>query len=71
MTIKNNILGILLMVLTIGLAYFSWLIKKPGTAGDDIGQKPDNRTVNIAVAANYKKKLSSSIDKYQSENQIS
>lgn len=58
------------MVLTIGLAYFTWLLTKPDTSGDDIGQKSDNRTVNIAVAANYKKILSNSIDKYQSDNQI-
>ena len=70
MTLKNNILGFLLMVLTIGLAYFSWLLTKPDTAGDDIEQKSDNRTVNIAVAANYKKILSNSIDKYLSDNQI-
>ena len=70
MTLKNNILGFLLMVLTIGLAYFFWLLTKPDIAGDDIGQKFDNRTVNIAVAANYKKILSNSIDKYLSDNQI-
>ena len=70
MTLKNNILGILLMVLTIGIAYFSWLLLKPDTASGDIEKKPNNRTVNIAVAANYKKILSNSIDKYLLDNEI-
>ena len=34
MTLKNNILGFLLMVLTIGMAYFSWLLLKPDTSGE-------------------------------------
>ena len=70
MTLKNNILGILLMVLTIGMAYFSWLLLKPDTSGRDIEKKPDNRTINIAVAANYKQILSNSIDKYSLDNEI-
>lgn len=70
MTLKNNILGILLMVLTIGIAYFSWLLLKPDTASGDIEKKPDNRTVNIAVAANYKQILSNSIDRYSLDNEI-
>jgi len=70
MTLKNNILGILLMVLTIGVAYFSWLLLKPDTSSRDIEKKPDNRTINIAVAANYKQILSNSIDKYSLDNEI-
>ena len=70
MTLKNNILSILLMVLTIGMAYFSWLLLKPDTSGRDIEKKPDNRTINIAVAANYKQILSNSIDKYSLDNEI-
>ena len=70
MTLKNNILGILLMVLTIGMAYFSCLLLNPDTSGRDIEKKPDNRTINIAVAANYKQILSNSIDKYSLDNEI-
>ena len=69
MTLKNIILGFLLMVLTIGLAYFSWLFLNPNAASYDIARKPENRTINIAVAANYKKILSNSINEYQSGNQ--
>ena len=58
------------MVLTIGMAYFSWLLLKPDTSGRDIEKKPDNRTINIAVAANYKHILSNSIDKYSLDNEI-
>ncbi len=58
------------MVLTIGLAYFSWLLLKPDNASGDIEKKSNTQTVNIAVAANYKKILSNSINKYQSDNQI-
>ncbi len=70
MTLKNNILCILRMVLTIGMAYFSWLLLKSDTASGDIEKKPNNRTINIAVAANYKQILSNSIDKYSLDNEI-
>ena len=69
MTLKKNIQEILIMVLIIGLAYFSWVFLKTDAASEDIGRKSDNRTINIAVAANYKKILSNLINEYQSGNQ--